>query len=41
MELLGATTGELAFFAFLLGLILVGTKAGDLGEALFKLWSRR
>ena len=40
VEVLGATTNELLFVLFLLGLVLVGTKAGDLGEALFRLWIR-
>jgi hypothetical protein len=41
VEFLGTTTGELAFVLFLLGLVLVGTKAGDLGEALLRFVSRR
>jgi hypothetical protein len=41
VSVLGATTNELLFVLFLLALVLVGTKAGDIGESLLRYWSRR
>lgn len=41
MELLGTTPNELWFVLFLLGLVLFGTKVGDVAEALGRFWTRR
>jgi len=34
MELLGSTPREIAFVALLLGIVLLGTKVGDIGAAI-------
>ena len=41
MNFLGATTDEILFVLVLTAMVLVGTKIGELGEALGRLLGRR
>jgi hypothetical protein len=38
VEVLGTTTDELLFVLFLLALVLIGTKIGDVGSAIGRRW---
>ncbi len=41
MEFLGATTNELLFAGIIMGLVLLGTKIGAIGEALARFTHKR
>lgn len=41
MEILGGTPREIAFVALLLGIVLLGTKIGDIGAAIGRRFGKR
>jgi len=41
MELLGGSPREIAFVALLLGIVLIGTKVGDIGAAIGRYVAKR